>query len=486
MADIYYNDFSASEINSRNIVTFTEVPNILSIQTDNTGTKARVNLFFEGNLQTSVTGDGQYYISFLGETITNVMDSSKATNKRFWISGDEDCTAMSVGRALRNCSGIAADWNIVVHGPDIYMIAKTIGSKWGNFGNTFIHNIPSSNLSVMQTGGTSSSVYFNSKIDVDVYSGSSYGNDSYYNYVTTLEKNFYGDECAFDMSPVLATMSEYGEIKPYSFVINLIREDGEWQSEGSISGYTSIGYHCNDSAKFYDINGCQVLINDGYNGENVTLYTYEDYIPFSVLVPATSITYNYTATLKNSANETIWSQQTVGFNYNGKSLVDGNFQIPLDYNDQTYFVELAFDNQTSQTVRFNVIKPLKATEYCQRVFWRNEYGGISFFDFTGQRSESDSVDVETYEKNVFDYHKTQAFEKKKIYKNDYTKEVTLTSHLMDKKGKYIFNSLMKSKRVWTIVGGNRYYIIPKSIEVAEDGTYNDVYTAKLKYEYSYI
>jgi hypothetical protein len=134
--------------------------------------------------------------------------------------------------------------------------------------------------------------------------------------------------------------------------------------------------------------------------------------------------------------------------------------------------------------RFNVIKPLKATEYFQRVQWRNEYGGISFFDFTGARSETDNVDIETYEKNIFDYHDIDAFERKRIYRNDYKKSVKLTSHLMEEDGKWIFNSLMKSKKVWTTVNGKVYYIIPKNIEVNEDQNYNNIYTATLTYEYS--
>ena len=57
---------------------------------------------------------------------------------------------------------------------------------------------------------------------------------------------------------------------------------------------------------------------------------------------------------------------------------------------------------------------------------------------------------------------------------------------MEEDGKYIFNSLMRSKKVWTTVNGKKYYIIPKSIEVIEDQTYNNIYTAKLTYEYSDI
>jgi hypothetical protein len=180
---------------------------------------------------------------------------------------------------------------------------------------------------------------------------------------------------------------------------------------------------------------------------------------------------------------TITKQRPSGDNL----LLDTSITVPQTAFTNAYYVDITIGGDTT---RFDVIKPLKATEYYQRVFWRNEYGGISFFDFTGARSESDNVDIETYEKNIFDYHiaveEYEQFERKKIYKNDYKKSVSLTSHLMNEDGKWIFNSLMMSKKVWTIVNGKVYYIIPKSIEVAEDQTYNGIFTAKLQYEYSDI
>lgn len=105
---------------------------------------------------------------------------------------------MSFARALRNCSSIAADFNIIHNGNVVTLIAKTIGQKWSNVANYIQRNIPTEYLSTNGTDGNAYSVFFNSKIDVDVYSGSTSDSN---NYVTTLEKNFYGDECAFDVSP---------------------------------------------------------------------------------------------------------------------------------------------------------------------------------------------------------------------------------------------------------------------------------------------
>lgn len=461
-----------------NILTFSDVPNILKVSEDTTGTYAVINLFFEGNLRQTVTADSQYYVTIMGETVSNVMSPSLSNNKRFYIDANEDCTAMNVAMALRNCSSIAANYNVVAHGPDIYLTAKTIGKKNIN-SSKLLTNIPSEHLSMNYTDGESYSVLFNSKITVDVYSGTTFAIE---NYVTTLEKYFYGNECAFNMSPMLATLSEFGKSTPYLLNVNMITENGQWQQIGAESGLTTVGYHCNGSDKFKYAQGCDFLINRKYGNKKQVFYTYDSLIPFSVLLGDDRSGFNVAVSVKDSAFNELYTYTSIGRRSSESVLVDWNVSIPSQYFTSAYYVDVQIDS--NEPIRFNVIKPLKATEYFQRVYWRNEYGGISFFDFTGAKTETQSVNIDTYEKNVFDYYTTYAFEKKRIYKNDSEKSVKLTSHLMEENGKYIFASLAKSKRVWTDVAGSTYYIIPTNIEVNEDQNYNGIFTANLTYKYS--
>lgn len=460
-----------------NMLTFTEIPNILKVIEYASGTKAQFTFTFTGDLLHTVTGDSQYYVTFLGETVSNVMDFSKANNKRFYISISTITTAMSFARALRNCSSIAAEFNIIHSDSSVKLIAKTIGMKWSNTANFIQRNIPNEFLTTTGIDGNAFSTLWNSKIDVDVYSGATL-DDS--NYVTTLEKNYYGDECAFDMSPVLSTFSDYGITRPYLFYLTTADVDGEWTFLGSVSGNTTIGYHANQSDKFKYSQGVQMLLN---KNRNITLYTYSNEILYSVLCGSETGGWNVTVSCKDSAMNEIYTYSRSDRRPSSSNIVDGMVTVPQTAFTNTYYVDVTVGNEKT---RFNVIKPLKATEYYQRILWRNEYGGISFFDFTGARSESDSVDIETYEKSIFDYYDNDEFEMKKIYSNKYRKTVSLTSHLMEENGKWIFNSLMMSKKVWTVVNGKLYYIIPKSIDVPEDNTYNNIYTAKLTYEYSDI
>ena len=155
------------------------------------------------------------------------------------------------------------------------------------------------------------------------------------------------------------------------------------------------------------------------------------------------------------------------------------------YFQQAFYIDLTIGNFK---IRYKVIKPIKATEYYQRVYWRNSYGGISFFDFTGQKSETRDVETTTYEKNIFGYY-TDSFadkplnELEKAYDNKVKYTVTLKSHLFENDGKYIFNDLLQSGNIWTEINGEFYTIIIDSLSVDETDN-NNVYEATLKYHYS--
>lgn len=464
--DITYNGMFEP---SSDILTFTEVPNILKVEEVILGTKAQLKFFLNDDLRGSVTADSQYYITFLGETITNVMDATQASNKRFFIASTAEGTAMSMARALRNCGGIAAEFNVINYGKEVHLTAKTIGSKWANNPNYLQRNISGAYMGVSSQDGNAYSDLFNSKIDVDVYKGEEY--------VTSLEKNFYGNECGFNVSPVLSTFSEYGKTLPYCLKLQMIKSNGEVSTLGDVSGNTAIGYLANQSDKYKYLNGVQMLIN---NNRPMTLYTYENMIPYSVICSDSVTSFNVKVSVKDSGLHELYSNTAVDVR-GTNNLYDTSVVVPNSAFTEGYYIDITVGGDTA---RFNIIKPLKATEYYQRIEWRNEYGGISFFDFTGARSESDTVEIDTYEKNVYDFYNMDFYEKKKIYKNDYDKSVTLTSHLMEEDGKYIFNSLMRSKKLRTYINGSYHYIIPTNIDIQEDQNYNNIYTVKLSYKYS--
>lgn len=482
MANIYYEGISSD--NYDGVLTFSDVPNILQIREDIYGTPTVIELTPQGIWRSMVSANTQYALTMFGETITNVLSPSEVRNKKFFIAENEENTAASMVRALRNCATIAANFviTLVDSNSTVRLTSRTIGDKLYN-GWIDRTTIPSSCLTISFTAGTadeSDGKFLNSKIDVDVYQDD--------NYVTTLEKNWYGNECDFDVTPVLATMTESknennGDITSYTLNINKLASDGTYSTLGSISGLTTNGFVANQSQKYLPLT-VQPLNNNKITDRGNILYTYSNKLQFSVLGRVGgSGGFSIVYTVYNSAMESIFTYtDTISTPYGGPVIKDITYEVPTIYFNNAFYIDVTVSN--ADPMRFYVIKPLKAAEGWQRILWRNEYGGISYFDFTGQHSESDSINIETYEKNIFDYYDNDIYEKKKIYSNAVTKTVKLKSHLMQKNGKYIFNSLARSKKVWTVINGKTHYIIPKSIEVTEDGTYNDIYTCNFSYEYS--
>lgn len=124
------------------------------------------------------------------------------------------------------------------------------------------------------------------------------------------------------------------------------------------------------------------------------------------------------------------------------------------------------------------------TEHCQRIYFRNSYGGISFFDFTGAKSETRDFELQTYNKNNFDYYTSDVNEREMLYDNDTKYTYTLKSHLIEGDARWIFNDMAQSPYLWTEINGQTYAIILDSISVDEVSTCNNIYEATIKYHLS--
>ena len=474
MASITYNGLSSPE----NIITFTDIPNILKVTANSGGTRAYYTLTFVGNLYEQTNADGQWYITLFGETITNVLNPSNAVNKSFYVAQTSNSTAASVAKALRNCANIAANFTVEQSGTSVTIKSRDVGSIF--YSGYFDTNI---SQGYMSRSGTDGSVPQDSLqgalIDVDIYSNNEY--------ITTLEKNWYNGEAAFNMSPVLTTLASDGKVVQYALKVSSMK-DGEYALLGNVgNNYISVGYMCNQGYKYLINNSLNIAQNfsRGKSREfenNTILYLYEPSINIS-LYTSDNGGFSYSIDYLDSAYNVITSY-TYTFHCSTNSLLD--MEIPLNHSGYAHFQRAFYIDLTigsTHKIRYNVIKPLKATEYSQRVLWRNSYGGISFFDFTGQRSETRDADISTYQKNIFDYYTSEMNELEKMYDNEIKYTVTLKSHLFETDGKYVFNDLIQSSQVWTEINGENYAIILDSVSVDETNN-NGIYEATIKYHYS--
>lgn len=458
-----------------NLVTFTDIPNILMVSDTSGGTYARLTITFTGNLAAVTTLNNQWQININGDTIQNVLNAEDAVNKNFIAMVNPSSTAASVVRALRNSSSLFSTFKIQQSNNVITLTAR----QYGNIPITFSSNISSSYLSYSTIVGSSYSDFEQKLIDVDIISDG--------DYITTLEKTFTNGQAAFNISPILTTMAEKFVSKPYQLVISSYK-NGDYNLLATLSNnYASIGYMVNQAERYLSLpNGIYLAQNVGRGTQSGTLnamplYVYERKLPLSFYAFNTagaSIRFDYL----DSAYNVIGTETTQWRNSNSSQVLK-NITHVLDDNfmNNAFYVDVVFGS--SNPLRYNVIKPLNATEGNTRIYWINEYGGTSFIDMAGQREETRELELTTYKKNIFDYYTDDVNSLELPYDNTVKYQVTIRSHLFENDGKYIFNSLLQTPFAWTEVNGEKYALLIKSIDVDETEQ-NNVYRAKVVYEYS--
>lgn len=461
MANITYNGLS----NPQGLITFSDVPNILKVKDDNGGTRASITINVNQNISSVVpTSDGEYFINLFGNTITNAL-SPQTLNKSFYIAPTPQATAAYIARALRNCPNVVANFNVYNVNSEVKLVAYDQGAKLSNL--EWSTNLPPITESHIE-GGSSS------RIDRALINANIYVNNQF---ATSLEKNFYNGECAFNLSPFLTSISTVGRTVPYFITVTYLK-DGDYGTVGIISPQNAtIGYMVNQGARYLVSNDFTFAQNTMRDGKQMTLYTY-----YPTIILSAYMTINHTTLgikyLDSAYNEI--GNERITVSKDETLLKDMVIELDSELFNQAFYVDVIYNEENA--IRYNVIKPIKAAEDVTRVYWRNSYGGRSFFDFTAQKSETRDVEIETYERGIFDYYETDANVQKMIYSNNVEYEVTLKSHLMEESAKYLFNEILQSPKVWTNVNGETYDIILKSVSV--DEVQNGVYQATIKYNYS--
>lgn len=461
------------------LITFNNVPNIVTVSDENYGTEATIDINFKNGLGAATTVNNQWNITVLGESITNTTDYTNAVNKNFYISPtDAVSTAASVARALRNCAKVVANYT-VSHNATTHVIlkARVIGNT--QEANPVQTNIPSAYTEVTVTQGTASSHYNGSKISLDVHTDDGY--------ITTLEKSWYGTGVSFNVTPLLNTITEEKKVKQYHINLSAIK-DGEYEDLGTIgNNYATVGYMCNQGLKYID-NQILTIAGNYSRGtvkpglvNNTILYVAENSIPIAWYNGNTGRMNVDTIYLDSAFNE-IGSATTTWTNTDStKRLWFEEYPLNVVYFSRASYVDLLVGYNR---LRYKVIKPRDMSEYVQRIQWINEYGGLNFFDFTGGKTETRDRDIQTYEKNIFGYYTDDINEQTLIYDVNVKYNVTLKSHIMEKDGIWLFNSLIQSPKAWTEVNGEKYTIIIESVSVDEIQNNNNLYEATVKYRYS--
>lgn len=467
--------------NATDFVTFTDIPNIVTVTNSETGgTKAELKITISGNWAAASHID-PWYISINGETITGVDNYKNAINKNFYISPSNSSTAASIAKALRNCPSLASSFVISNYENQIWLKARAKGEfTWDITTNATAYTTTNG------TGGTVSDELVGGSVDVNLL-------DDGNNYITTLTKNYYESGLSFDITPLITTLAERGKAVPFNLEVAATKNDGTYTILGNITGNTiTEGYLVNQGYKYIDLGTLGFCVAQNYSRgtsqgaeNNTKLYVYADTIPFSW----------YSKTMNSiTIKVTYYSSARVQFYESTQTLTDANgwlhngtVNIDSSKKLEAYYIGIQpYDGETSLTdypIIYNVIKPLKSTEYYQRVYFRNSYGGVSYFDFTASKTDSRDVDITTYQKNIYDFYTQSRNELDMIYDNKVKYSTTLKSHIIEKDGTYLFNDLLQSPEVWITENGEDYGIILDSLSVEEDNR-NNLFTATIKYHFS--
>lgn len=459
MANITYNNQSPST----NVLSLSQIPNIISITDSTGGTYTTITI--QVRSVPSATQNNQFYLTILNETITNTLRPEQATGKLFYMPSNTTSLAYQIARALNTCQSLNADYTIYANGAYVYLKAKHIGPKIDASGAVYATNIGSGYITITNTNGTATSPLYNGRTLVEFTDASG-------NYITALEKNFYNGKADFDISPVLSSVSDYGKITNLTAKCGYINTNGLYNSLANISIKTLPGYVANQSERTITASN-RILLNNKRGDKTQKLYVYGNTIPISVYSTSSSASVSYRM-YSNTMSQLSSGSVSI-------STVNGYGEGTINVNTNTanaFFIEVSYG---SSTILFDIIRPINLAKDYRRISWYNEFGGVSFFDFTGSYSNTDDLDVETYQKNDYDFYNQTSYGKEKIYKSQVDHQLTVQSHLLEEEGTYIANSMALSKKHWTVINGATYNLIPVDISVEQNDTYSNLFRLNATY-----
>ena len=489
---------------AKNTVSFTRLPNILKIKENNNGTPASATITISD--LSRVTSTKEYTLIINGVKLISTLSLVNAGGNKFYLSNsnsDKTIVAYKLVETLRGLSTLPLNYDITLAtasdgtlSPVITIMAKNNGMQFDlNIEGTLIDN----NIATVSfTSGTSSSNLLKgiiNKVLVEVYQVDNpstqdrIGSTTYQmgTYLTTLTKEAFGEEVSFDLSPLFSAITDYdtlSEVNLYIYIMN----DNTLTLAGIMKDiYFTTGYMVNQGVNYLPVPSTQLAQNVSRGTtkstiNNTILYVYQPTIQFTLYVPfatPAAKTINFKVYYINSANIPI--KTTTTSYYIVKSMTSPVINLDQDLFNRSFYIDVEIPDVGK--LRYNVIKPLKATDEIQRVYWTNSYGGISFFDFTGTRTETRKTKVDYYQQNLFDYYDKDSAQLNKVYNKDVSITVSLSTHSIEKDGTWQFFDLQNSSNAWTYVNGKKYFITITDLKITESQV-NDIYTATVEYEYS--
>lgn len=463
--ELTFNNLDFSQT-SPDIVVFDDIYNLVSMKEEITGAKELWLISVNG---LTATQNAEWSLSFLGNTITNVLLPEDAKGSFFYIRpSDNVSTAASICNALRNCPNIYANFSIYTEGmPYVTLEAKNVG----NISDTIQSNMVGHGLTLTHNAGTVSSNLQGANVTCEVF-------DDTTNENIPLVKTFYNDEVAFNISSILATFAEYEKVKPFTCMVSHIDNSGQYTTDHDFQSYVVRGYKTSYSTNYMQDYATLLIPHP----DEYKLWTYGSKVEVAYYINGSGRT-SLTFTTMDSNGTVIDTNSNTISGYGHPEIRRATYTIPGQLYNSAFSVKVEFANDE---VLFNVAKPLKTTDSYTRLMWYNEMGGISYFDFIGDKSETLTINKKDYNKNIYDYYVNPAYEEEKVYDTGKQTEYSLSSHLVEKDSLFITESLSMAKSVWISTTENKVeHIIITSVSQDKDSSYPHLYRINVKYRKSF-
>lgn len=490
--------------NPSNIITFSNTPTILTVEDTYGGSFAIMEIHF--NDFSGISMGTAYHFTLNGHKIISTNKIEKAQGNRFYVTYAPSTAtdtlifiANKFAEALRNIGELAVNYDIYVPlaegqmTPRVIIKAKNYGPQY-NF--TVDTNLPTPNvISYSYTNGNVSSQLMNgasNKVKIDVFNVGEYGNRINSDttifggaYTTTLEKEITDGSVSFDIGSLLSSFTESGKCYQYNLYVYSIVDAKYSMLKYFTRLFNVNGYLVNQGGSFIpQFTGLKLAQNVSRGAEksqlnNTLLYVYEDNISISLFADASVSTIKANIRYLDSIQNEVYTETSTLF----ASQNLNHFTIPLlnEYKEKSRYIDVEIPSLG--TLRYEVIKPINATNECQRIYWYNSYGGVSFFDFTGDRTEERKVKTDFYQKSMYDYYKSDKLELNKVYDKNVEITVTLNTHNIKKDGQWSLFDLQNSQYAWTVVNDVTYVINVDDVKI-EESTVTGIYTASVDYTYS--
>lgn len=482
------------------LVTNNGVPTIFQLVSTNEPTRAKMEITIAGN-----TTIANQYITINDVTITSTPILANAKNNVFYVSqstsyAENRLKAYYLVQAM-NSTALANQYNIYVDQTyvsttqaKVILEAKAVGSA-GNI-TTFNTNLESAYWKFNTINSTSGDELADSKITLDLYVDNTDNQATIKNataqtpttHIVQLEKYFNYNEggVSFDLSPILKTLTPEDNTAQYRLIVSALKNN-TYRKLYDISGLHCLnGYQVNQGKDYFKCNSGTTLYllqnvergADEITMNNTTLYFLPAKKFYVSLLTLDKSRIQYKLKYLDSALNTIYETVTMSA-YPQKNIIDIEID-PSSYN--AHYLEVVITNLG--TLRYKAINPVTYADNkdIQNVYWRNSYGGISNFIFTGKREEERDIEKTTYKISNLKYYSNTAPVQEKVLSTTPRYNVTLTSHLIDADARYQVYDLLNARKVWTIVNGKEYQIIIDNFSQTE--VQRDIYEITITYHYS--